>query len=112
LALQESGVLSPEEAAAIPHNYPGNPDGTMVNALHEHCVRVDRADVRDGDLLALKYHSDPQHLAIVERVTQWGLFVIHAVPDGGVIHHLLDDNYLNTRRATIHACFRLKKFLI
>ena len=110
-ALQLSGVLTADEAAAIPHNYPRNPDGQLVDALHDHCIRVLVEDVQAGDLLALKYFNEPQHLVIVERVTKWGSFVIHAVPDGGVIHHMLDDNYLATRRATIHAVFRLKKFL-
>lgn len=110
-ALQLSGVLTAEESAAIPHNYPRNPDGQLVHALHEHCIRVDREEMQAGDLLALKYFNDPQHLCIVERITKWNIFIIHAVPDGGVIHHALDENYLATRRATIHAIFRLKKFL-
>lgn len=110
-SLQTSCVLSPDEAAAIPRDYAHNPDGTLVMALHEHCVRVERDKMQAGDLIAIKYHSDPQHLMIVERVTKWGPFVMHAVPDGGVVHHLLDDHYLATRRAHIHAVFRLKKFL-
>lgn len=110
-ALQSSGVLTADEAAAIPNNYTRSADGTLVLSLHDHCVRVEPTEMQPGDLVAIKYFEEAQHLMIVERTTQWGPFVIHAVPDGGVVHHMLDDHYLATRRASVHATFRLKKFV-
>lgn len=111
VALQMGGILTNEEAAAIPGDYPRQPNGALPAQLHAHCVRVQTEDVQPGDLLALKYHAEPQHLVIVERINAFGMMVIHAVPDGGVIAHRIDESYLQQRRATIHAVFRLKKFI-
>lgn len=111
VSLELSQTLTPEEIAAIPRDYPPNPDGSLLAALHAHCVRVANAAVQPADLLALKYQDQPQHLVIVERVAPNGMMAIHAVPDGGVVRHWLDHNYLKSHNATLHAVFRLKTFL-
>lgn len=97
-------------------NYSTRPDGERFAALlHQYCVKIEPAQMADGDLLAVKYKDQPQHLMIVTRTTQWGPFVIHAfgtpATGGSVIEHLLDNRWFASHKAQLYAVFRVKAFV-
>jgi cell wall-associated NlpC family hydrolase len=109
-ALHDAGLLTDEEFARIPHNYPGDPRGwELVTALHSYTRRLGKiSDVREGDILTVRYSAEPQHLAIVIRPTEWGPIVVHAIRAAGVCRQLMNNIWVNGHRAKIHAAYRLK----
>lgn len=107
------GLLRPEDDVT---NYPRQPDGEELSALlHRYCVRLPKwQDARMGDVLAIKYADQPQHVAIATRDydERWGIHIIHAFGNseagGKVIEHRIDRSWLDTHRAKIHAGFAVK----
>lgn len=105
------GILTPEQDVA---NYPRQPDGEQLSGLlHQHCRRLSTpADAQPGDILAIKFADQPQHVAVVTRNTQWGPYILHAFGNsemgGSVIEHLLDGRWLKSHRAKIHAAFSIR----
>jgi hypothetical protein len=97
-------------------NYERGPKGGRLDALlHAHCTRLRKwRDACVGDILAIKYHDQPQHVMVVTRCwhAEWGFDVIHSFGSteagGGVIEHRLDHLWLRSHRATIHAAFHLR----
>jgi len=91
--------------------YGREPDGRMARLLKQHCnLMTEAVEIHAGDIIAIRYVDEPQHLVIVTRPTQWGPQVIHAFNTGGVIEHRLDAIWLKSHRARIHGIFRLKAF--
>lgn len=107
------GILTPDQDVA---NYPRQPEGEQLAALlHQHCRRLaDWKAAQPADILAIKFSDQPQHVAIVTAPhhPQWGFHVIHAFGNsemgGSVIEHRLDDVWLKSHRARIHAAFSIK----
>lgn len=105
------GILAPEDDVA---NYARQPDGEQLSSLlHTHCRRLAQSSAaQPADILAIKFADQPQHVAVVTRVTQWGFYIIHAFGNselgGSVIEHLLDHRWLKSHRARIHAAFQIK----
>lgn len=107
------GILTPDETPANYHRTPQ--DGTLDRLLHQHCRRLPRwQDAKEADILAVKYDTEPQHVMVVTRPfdPRWGFHVIHSMGNaelgGGVIEHRLDDAWLKSHRARIHAGFQIK----
>ncbi|MBL8186597.1 MAG: hypothetical protein JNK38_01245 [Acidobacteria bacterium] len=106
-------ILQPNQDVT---NYPRQPDGEQLSALlHQHCRRLlDWKTAQIADILAIKFADQPQHVAIVTAPyhSQWGFHVIHAFGNsemgGSVIEHRLDDVWLKSHRARIHAAFSIK----
>lgn len=107
------GVLQPGDDIT---DYPRQQDGSQLSALlHRHCARLPRwQDGHLGDILAIKFTDQPQHVAIITRSydPRWGCFVIHAFGNseigGQVIEHRLDQIWLQSHRARIHAAFSIQ----
>lgn len=109
-ALHDAGLLTDEQFAEIPRDYPGDPRGwDLVQALRKYTRRLRAiSDAREGDILTVRYSAEPQHLAIVIRPTDWGPYIVHAIRSGGVCRQLMNAVWLNGHRAKIHAAYRLK----
>lgn len=111
-ALRLGLIASSDDVA----NYEHAPqDGRLDCLLHKHARRLgDWRDVKEADILAVKYYDQPQHVMIVTRAWnyEWGCYVIHAYGNddmpGTVIEHRLDDSWLDSHRARIHAAFSIK----
>ena len=87
------------------------PDGKLFwQAMCRHLHSVDGLDeVRPGDVLLMKYHLFPQHVAFVSEVLPEGRGwkIIHAFNHRGVIEHDLDERWLESNRAKIYGAFSL-----
>src|SRR5262245_23773756 len=89
------GILAASDDIA---NYEHAPnDGRLDCLLHRHCRRLaDWRFAQEGDILAVKYFDQPQHVMVVTREwnPEWGCYVIHAFGNdempGEVIEHRLD----------------------
>jgi cell wall-associated NlpC family hydrolase len=91
--------------------YGRDPDGRMAGLLKQYCdLLPDGAALQPGDIIAIRYAEEPQHLVIVIRSSRWGSTIIHATNPEGVIEHRLDSLWLKSHRARIHGVFRLKAF--
>jgi cell wall-associated NlpC family hydrolase len=104
------GVLRQEDDI---HNYKRDPEGRrLVEMLHEHARRLPKVEcARPGDLLVLRFTSEPQHLVLVTRATRFGPHVLHAAGQGSVVvEHFLNEHWLRSKRAKIHGAYRLKAF--
>lgn len=107
------GLLRPEDDVT---SYSRQPDGEELSALlHRYCLRLPKwQSARMGDVLAIKYADQPQHVAIVTRDydPRWGVHIIHAFGNaemgGKVIEHRIDRRWLDSNRARIHAAFSIK----
>ena len=81
------------------HGYERQPaNGLLDEAIDEQpsMVRVPLADLHPGDLLVMRFHKMPQHLAIYAGAT-----LIHAwQPAGKVCEHVIDDSW---RRRIVRA---------
>lgn len=107
------GLLRPEDDVT---NYSRQPDGEELSILlHRYCLRLPRwQDAREGDVLAIKYADQPQHVAIVTRPhdARWGIHIIHAAGSaevgGKVVEHRIDKQWLASHRARIHAAFAIR----
>jgi cell wall-associated NlpC family hydrolase len=58
--------------------YGRTPDGTLLGACDGALQRIEREVLQPGDVLALSFTGDPQHLAIVGDYAHGGLSIIHA----------------------------------
>ena len=85
--------------------YSRSADGvTLLAECDRHMVRIKRADLQPGDVIALRYVHEPQHLAIVGDYVHGGLSMIHAdARIGRVVEHRIYESH--ERR--IKACFRM-----
>ena len=107
------GILTPDQDMA---DYQRAPHGDRLDCLlHQHCQRLpDWKEAREGDILAIKYFQQPQHVMVVTRPydQRWGFHVIHAFGNeqmpGSVVEHRLDQNWLQSHRARVHAGFSIK----
>ncbi len=87
----------PESAPFL--GYARVPDGTsMQQACATFMTRIDRADMQPGDVMLMRWGSNPQHLGIVGDYVHGGLSLIHALSDntgkGCVTEHHLGDVHL------------------
>jgi len=83
--------------------------------LHYHCRRLpDWREARPADVLAIKYKEHLQHVMVVTQAhdPRWGFHIIHSFGStemgGGVVEHRLDDVWLKSHRARIHAAFQIR----
>lgn len=79
--------------------YAATPDGKSLIGHCDSCMtRIDRAEMKPGDVLVIRWATDPQHLGIVGDYLHGGLSLIHAFsnPDGrgSVMEHHLGDAHL------------------
>lgn len=97
-------------------DYQRGPKGDRLDQLlHEYGRRLpDWHEARPGDVLAVKYYDQPQHVMVITREWRqnWGFHVIHSFGSteggGGVIEHRLDSTWLKSHRAKIHAAFQFR----
>lgn len=55
------------------------PDGhSLLSACDEHMTRIDRDAMRPGDVVVVKFDSEPQHFGILAPYAHGGLAMIHA----------------------------------
>lgn len=107
------GLMSGDVATP---DYLRGPKGDRLDVLlHEHGRRLaDWQEARPGDVLAIKYSEQPQHVCVVTRPwnPEWGFHIIHAFGSteggGSVIEHRLDRSWLDSHRAKIHAAFSFR----
>jgi cell wall-associated NlpC family hydrolase len=79
--------------------YARTPDGTSLLAYCDQWMtRIERSEIRIGDVVVIRFDRDPQHLAIVADHPSGCLSMIHALgtPDGRgmVVEHRLDEQTL------------------
>ena len=107
------GLMDPADDVA---NYHRGPKGNGLDVLlHKHCCRLKHwKDAQPGDVLAIKYQDQPQHVMVITRAwhREWGFDVIHSFGStqtgGGVIEHRLDRLWLDSHRAKVHAGFSIR----
>lgn len=59
--------------------YPRVPDGTsFMHLVNLHMRPIQRQDMQPGDVVAVRFDSDPQHLGILGNYSHGGLSIIHA----------------------------------
>lgn len=94
-------------------DYKRDPEGRrLVDMLHRFARRLPNArQSQAGDILALKFTTEPQHLVIVTRTTPHGPHILHAAGEGRtVVEHFASQGWFRSRRAQIHGAFSLKCF--
>jgi hypothetical protein len=109
----ELGVLRADQDVV---DYQRAPHGDRLDVLlHKHCRRLASwQEAREADVLAIKFVDQPQHVMIVSRAfdPRWGFHVIHAFGNseagGEVVEHRLDETWLRSHRAKIHAAFHIR----
>lgn len=73
--------------------YGTTPDGRMMRAeLEKHMRRIPVAEAQPGDVLLMRWESDPRHLAIVIELPE-GPAIIHAhnrKSNYSVVEHVID----------------------
>lgn len=89
--------------------YPRSPDGrSLLGECDRLMQRIAVEDMQAGDVIAIRWESDPQHLGILGDYLHGGLSMIHALgtPDGRgrVIEHRLHE----TMQARIVAAYSLR----
>ncbi len=74
----------------IATNYSRYPTGQyLMDVCDAYMTRIDRDALRPGDVVAMTFESDPQHVAIVGDYPG-GLSLIHSLARSGVVEHRLD----------------------
>ena len=59
--------------------YPRTPDGTtLIRLLDQHMTRIELAAMQGGDVVAVAFGKDPQHVGIVADYRHGGHSIIHA----------------------------------
>jgi NlpC/P60 family putative phage cell wall peptidase len=85
--------LNGNEIAAIDNtNYSALPDGVLLQqALEQYLERSEQGRIEAGNILLMRFHRQPQHLAIVTPYEN-GLGIIHSYAQAGkVVEHRLDE---------------------
>jgi hypothetical protein len=87
-------VLEPARALSLTDYRPGAyarlPDaGTLQRELARHLVKVQKAEMREGDILLLAAPLSPCHLVLVGELGGT-LTMIHSRPIGRVVEHGID----------------------
>ena len=60
--------------------YGRTPDGkTMLSECDRFMTRIQRDEIRPGNVIVLRFERDPQHMAIVADYLHGGLSMIHAL---------------------------------
>lgn len=82
------------ELGLVAHDYDGygpTPDGVMMRGeMGRHMVRIPVAEMRQGDVLLMRFELHPQHVAIVTELPE-GLAIIHAHSRARrVVEHVID----------------------
>ena len=102
---RELSLVAPEMDVS---HYARVPDGISLLA---HCdawmTRIGPADIQPGDVVAIRFAIDPQHLALVGNYLHGGLSLIHSLdragkPGGSVIEHRLDSSMRRRIVAAFH----------
>jgi NlpC/P60 family putative phage cell wall peptidase len=87
------------ETAFAPHaGYATQPHGnSLIDVLDAFMARIDPAEAQPGDVIAMRFRRDPQHVAIVTP-----LGMVHALNTGRreVVEHGIDAKW---RRRVTHA---------
>lgn len=97
----------------LPHadelGYPRTPyDGMLEKILDAQpsLRRIDVADIRTGDWLAMRIKTAPQHIALHAGEVRGHIYIIHASEDHGkVVKHRLDDLW----RARVIRAYRMER---
>jgi len=100
------GIVSAKAAGIFIKDFSGYPrtpfDGMLKKMFDEqkNLIRVDASDLSPGDILLMRFSSQPQHVAIMSNDG----YIIHAYQNiGKVVEHRLDANW----RRKIVAVYRL-----
>ena len=77
------------------NGYPRRPDGvSLVAECDRWMYRITRAEMQPGDVIVLRFDTDPQHVGILADYRHGGLSIIHALSrgdgSGSVVEHRLD----------------------
>lgn len=88
--------------------YPRTPDGkTLVEQAARFTTRINRAEMQPGDMIAVRWGLDPQHVGILGDYVHGGLSLIHAygeVDGGGSV---IETHYGPSLQRRLVAVFRL-----
>lgn len=77
---------------------------TLIQAVEEHCDRIELATLQPGDLMLFSFIRDPQHLVIVTEVYPV-INVVHSWSDSGkTVENSMDEQWW--RRLV--GCYQLK----
>lgn len=89
-----------------PGPYKQSPNGTMLKICDAHLSRVDKASIVPGDIVAIQWDKEPQHLGIVVDYPRGRLGIVHAMNRRrAVVEHVLSDKW----RALIVAAYRFRE---
>lgn len=70
------GLVSPDFDV---NGYARLPDGwSLIESSERHMQRVERADMRGGDAVAVRFDSGPQHFGLLAPYRHGGMSIIHA----------------------------------
>jgi cell wall-associated NlpC family hydrolase len=89
LALADVGAVASDRRA-----YGRDPlnDGLRAAVVEQIGDPIPLSDIRPGDVLMIKWHEEPNHIAIVTDYPLGGLAIIHAFAQAGrVVEHALAD---------------------
>lgn len=67
-------------------NYSMHPEkGRLVSSIQKHLREVSVEDMRIGDVLLFKFHTDPQHIGLLTNYPTGGFGVIHCNSSAGKV---------------------------
>ncbi len=86
-------------------DYSRYPDGQMLEQVcDEQLTRIALNEIQPGDVLLMRFETEPQHLAFVGDYEFGGLSIIHSyIQARGVVESRLDEVWLNR----VYAAYRL-----
>lgn len=76
-------------------NYSALPDGKKLkNALDKHFDEITNESLQPSDILLIRFHENPQHIAIITDHPSGELGMIHCYSASGkVVEHILTDKW-------------------
>ena len=75
-------------------NYDRYPTGRhLIDVCDEYMERIKTADMLPGDVVAMTFENDPQHVAFVGDYELGGLSLIHALARSEVVEQRLDSKW-------------------
>ena len=76
------GFLAPDFDV---NGYTRVPDGRLAPGLAQHLVQIPKSLMKPGDVVAVAFDADPQHVGIVVPYRHGGLAMVHAASRTGKV---------------------------
>jgi cell wall-associated NlpC family hydrolase len=100
---RELGLVAPEFDVG---GYPRQPDGVSLLAwCDQYMTRITQAEMQPGDVIAVAFDVDPQHLGIVGDYRHGGLSIIHSL--GVTAKRVIETRLMLTSAMRFVAAYRL-----